>query len=64
MGDYYETQGEFTSRMLAEFWSSNYEDDEEYGELIDFLNKAENFRTFDTGLTEIIKKHGYIEKEG
>lgn len=64
MGDYYETQGEFTSRMLAEFWSSNYEDDEEYGELIDFLNKAENFRTFDTGLTEFIKKHGYIEKEG
>ncbi len=38
-------------------------DDGEIEKIVDFLNISKNFRSFDTGLTEFIKKHGYVEKK-
>ncbi|MDO5011735.1 MAG: hypothetical protein Q4E31_12985, partial [Intestinibacter bartlettii] len=63
MKDMYESAGQFTTNMLNQFWITNYEEDEDYDQIIDYLNKAENFRTFDDGLTEFIKKHGYVEDD-
>lgn len=65
MRDRYEVPGDFTKQKIDEFWDTHYDsDDDDYGDIIDYLNKAENFRTFDEGLTEFIKKHGYVEKQG
>ena len=63
MRDMYEDAGEFTTNMLNKFWDINYEDSENYNDVLKFLNQAENFRTFNDGLTEFIKKHGYIEED-
>ena len=64
MRDMYEDAGEFTTNMLNKFWDINYEDSENYNDVLKFLNQAENFRTFNDGLTEFIKKHGYVEEDG
>lgn len=65
MRDRYEVPGDFTKQKIDEFWDTHYDnDDDDYGDIIDYLNKAENFRTFDEGLTEFIKKHGYVEEDG
>ena len=58
MRDMYEDAGEFTTNMLNKFWDINYEDSENYNDVLKFLNQAENFRTFNDGLTEFIKKQG------
>ena len=55
MRDMYEDAGEFTTNMLNKFWDINYEDSENYNDVLKFLNQAENFRTFNDGLTEFIK---------
>ena len=54
MRDMYEDAGEFTTNMLNKFWDINYEDSENYNDVLKFLNQAENFRTFNDGLTEFI----------
>ena len=64
MRDIYEVTGEFTNQKIDEFWNMYYDDNDDYEDIIDYLNEAKNFRTFDAGLTEFIKKHGYVEKEG
>ena len=65
MRNRYEVPGDFTKQKIDEFWDTHYDsDDDDYGDIIDYLNKAENFRTFDEGLTEFIKKHGYVEEDG
>ena len=65
MRDRYEVPGDFTKQKIDEFWDTHYDsDDDDYVDIIDYLNKAENFRTFDEGLTEFIKKHGYVEEGG
>ena len=64
MRDMYDGAGQFTKNMLNNFWETNYEYSEDYNGVIEFLNKAENFRTFNDGLTQFIKKHGYVEQDG
>lgn len=64
MKDMYEGAGNFTKTMLNQFWITNYGESDSFKNIMDYLNKAQNFRTFDDGLTEFIKKHGYVEEDG
>lgn len=65
MRDRFGDMGNFTRQKLENFKNTHRDDqDDYYGDIIDYMNKAENFRTFDEGLTEFIKKHGYVEEDG
>lgn len=61
--DPFENSGEFTTQMLDTIWEIEPPDDDYYCDAIEFLNKAERFRSFSDGLTLFIKSHGYQDDE-
>ena len=59
--DIFDIQGDFTKTMNSSINKFILDDDYDTSKPVDFLNAADNFKTFSEGLTEFISNHGYSD---
>lgn len=59
--DIFDIQGDFTKTMNSSINKFTLDDDYDTSKPVDFLNAADNFKTFSEGLTEFISNHGYSD---